>query len=307
MACPFPRCFLDDFVPTYVLIRALRDKGWKFGPRPIENWGKSPKLFGEKTSDMVKSRAYLHCLVNIDVLKKRGLKRLSSLQCSKYYRVILKAAKPADIPLDDDSAAYDVIVKTLAILDDVPRTLTALMDIDAESDEGDLSLQDQENLERGALTVASVENPRVTHPLSMQRHALGDISNNASDNIGNASVEEAATVPRVFETHHKLNGCAVCIETHLTPGEKGYYSRYTVACNYPGHWCMLRGGCRKRRNMGAAQTRLGPMEPIAYLGVWLGKACNALDRANHVHCRLDPSKEEVIAYMLAKAWDCNAQ
>ena len=94
----------------------------------------------------------------------------------------------------------------------------------------------------------------------------------------------------------KVENLAVHIESHLEQGEKKYYRRLTIECPESERHC----GCSRRRNTGEAQTRLGPMEPYAFLGVWA--RCSPLCSDRLEHMEFEPPDDLVKAYMTEHHW-----
>ncbi len=107
---------------------------------------------------------------------------------------------------------------------------------------------------------------------------------------------------RPLITH--LEGVPVWEDVHGTPGSAGGYRRFFVRCPLAGGAHEMGGQCgpcAKRRGTGPAQTAgIGPMEPFAYLGVWLRRASDFASRGEHVRYR--PSPDTVAAYARERGW-----
>ena len=109
-----------------------------------------------------------------------------------------------------------------------------------------------------------------------------------------------AVVPR--DVVVQVGGVDIVKDTHLEPGMKGHYSRFKARC--PHH--LGNPPCTKARNCGASQTAtFGEMEPAAYLGVWLQRRDDFVDRASHM--AYAPALREIQAFMLEQGWPMRAQ
>ena len=87
----------------------------------------------------------------------------------------------------------------------------------------------------------------------------------------------------------------------MTPGEKGHYKRWEVTCPY--HPPVAGRPCRKRRNIGAAQTsRFGPMEPAAYLIAWVRNAPFYEDREHCSDANAHPKAADIETVMREQGW-----
>ena len=80
---------MDSEAPLLMIMRELHLRGWTRGDAPAVHTLDSPKFYGSKA--FIHRKAYMQCLLGLDVLVDSGLRRLSSKQPIAYYKLLLKA------------------------------------------------------------------------------------------------------------------------------------------------------------------------------------------------------------------------
>jgi len=101
-----------------------------------------------------------------------------------------------------------------------------------------------------------------------------------------------------------LNSCIKVEVSEGTIRQKDTYTRLVALCPLAGtlHKCGhgKKNVCQKKRNFGPTQCRLGPFEPLAYLGVWIKEASQCDSNTSHIH--YTPTKEKILAFMKEMGW-----
>ena len=95
----------DGQVPTLALLETLKERGWRIGQPAAPHTLTSSRVFA--TPDPVASKAYLRCLVGLDVLiKDRGLPDLPVSEVREYYELVLDAKEPGTVPRGQKAHVY---------------------------------------------------------------------------------------------------------------------------------------------------------------------------------------------------------
>ena len=94
-------------------------------------------------------------------------------------------------------------------------------------------------------------------------------------------------------------------ESHLAPGQPGYYRRVAIRCPHKHHRGGQDGGaakpCHKMRNWGPNQTaQFGHMEPVGFLAAWVTKGLELSDRESHM--AYVPSRADIEQAMREHGW-----
>ena len=113
----------------------------------------------------------------------------------------------------------------------------------------------------------------------------------------------SAAEPTGYLQHVALTGIpgfTLLQDERLKLGQAGHYRRVAVMCPLCESLHKRDKPCKKYRNVGVAQTKLGPQEPVAYLAVWAASA-RRITTARH-HIAFGPSPVQVEEYMRSKGW-----
>ena len=106
------RELLSDDAPVVSILKCLTLRGWSPGPAPTEHTNDSEKCFGVR--QFVTFRAYLQCLIQIDVLRQQGLTHLKSQQKPVYYQCVLCSNEPATVLTDQPDTYYNSLLRGAA-------------------------------------------------------------------------------------------------------------------------------------------------------------------------------------------------
>ena len=293
--------------------------GWGRGFAPRLHLEDTPKLFGQARFSQKKH--YLQCLVAGPRLRERGLLALPSRQSSWYYRAVLAAEDPASVEQGLSVKEYKALLdsdgqdpRPVALEDD--GGIPALEDAAGSDEESDAELAvrlpghgsdfvlqpevrlplppcgaDQQGVGQSVPAVAE----GAARPVGSQSRARSFSSSSTS------SSSSCMGVPGQFvQARQPVHDC-IKVEQHLTPGQDGYYRRYTTQCPLARtHHCSV-VACGKRRNCGQAQMgQLGPAAPEAFLMVWRSAASSFSTKLDHQ--RWSPSEADVRRYMVEQGW-----
>ena len=188
--------------------------------------------------------------------------------------------------------------------DDVVREMLSVawnVDVDAAFGSGSKPPTGKERV-RGRKRQRAAD-PEPSHAKRERRHvedpATSDhvVTTGAAASATSAAPEDlvdpGADAPlRSRPTPFFLEGQRVSEEFYA--GAKQSYHRIRVTC-------IRHKNCGRGRNIGELQCRnFGPLEPYAYLGVWLRKGIGQGERGQHVQC--DVKLSEVEAYMDEMGW-----
>jgi hypothetical protein len=297
--CVSLRNVLLSDTPAWPLMQSLWGEGFRYGKPPIEHTSHARTLtfMGEAESDFIARKPYLQCLLSFPSLRKKGLKKLNTVQNQAYYKCVLRSDAPSTVPLQAKDEEYKAI---LAESDSAPKDeCKAFLDHGAAA----LTLGDGRRDDNASGSEDDVHVPlrrRQGHRLPGHRRTVvydscsdseAEMSDDDAFDGSHDHIEDVDTVQTTFE----VEGQRVYQETHLQPGQRGHYVRYKVRCPYHnrprGKWCS------RCRNIGPAQCALGKNAPIAYLGVWLKHHNEFESAAKHISdCK--PSMQDVHAYMV---------
>ena len=98
-----------------------------------------------------------------------------------------------------------------------------------------------------------------------------------------------------------IEGVPCTYDSFGVKGNPNYYERLTVKCPLRLTSHKHQRACQKKRNTGKTQTTpYGPLQPMAYLGVWLREGCNFPNKL--AHQAYEPTLSEVEAYMRHQGW-----
>lgn len=316
---------IDVAIPALVVVERLLSRGWRLGARRVPpHTLQSPRVFC--SCKFVAMKAYLQCLLVLPTLLQHAdFTELPSCAPAAYYACVLRATDPACVPRHCTQAQYNVILRncdigTPASGHEVPITAEEQLEA-TESEDCPISAMVGVDTAEEAATAHSqlLRRPVSGPPLSElvpvldggsaceDKGAVSASSSMASSSSMVAGLDDicAATgVPVITAVPviTRVEGVRLITDVHGEFGQVGYYRRFRVTCPAAcfGH-CSSRGVCSKRRGTGPAQTaHFGPLEPVAYLGVWLRQSDSCASRQSHM--AFQPSVAQVQAYMIEQGW-----
>ena len=298
---------MDDLTPTMFVIRALQRAGWlRHADIPALHTSTSLKHFGE--SNFVRRRSYLQCLLSLDTLRERGLAELSSSQAPSYYRLVLTAATPGNIPVNQGSRHYDAMVKEM---DSLPIMLQPVAAEESDED-SDLPIgsadpdhvlpppaaarTQQSGLASSSSRVAS-SGLATQHGGNPADSASVFSKNEVTSDDVNMSVASAESFPSVTLSN-------IHYEEHWDARRKCSVKRLVATCplGETNKKHFVRGCCcQKFRSIGQRQELgLGQRAIEAFLGCWLASRDSFPNREAHV--KWNPSKSQIKQFMTQQGW-----
>ena len=290
---------MDSEAPLLMIMRELHLRGWTRGDAPAVHTLDSPKFYGSKA--FIHRKAYMQCLLGLDILVDSGLERLSSKQPIAYYKLLLKSTRPASVPLNKKALEYEELGQDCNIVIDIRGELPAAPhEGDEESDapmgEGGPPCHALMNIGPQVDGAGNALMDRVDGSDSAEQASEDEAESSASSS-GSSEVLGDQRLPRRPITSLPN----IAIEEHLEPGQRGYYIRLRIMC--PFRNCKHSGSweCRRNRNFGHWQTRhFGQREPEAFLGAWAEAAPRF--RSRRAHIKWSPSTNDVKAFMQRQGW-----
>ena len=281
---------MTDDVPTFVALRELHRRGFRAldDPLPLEWSDGSPKHFGHWKTDFVNRRHFLMCLINWESLRDKGLTALPTNQPHAFYKLLMKAPEPSQIPLKLSNAEY------ISICDGGPIPQPVLPVEDFE---------EQEAIEDHIAALEIDDVVCVARPAKRRRTVTGrSLAASSSTVVTVCSTEVtdpnevSASASSVRQGHNQATGVfigskQVFLEQHLIRGQKGAYCRFILACSkHTGADVQSGKSCKKHRNVDVSLGVQGVRESLAFLVAW------ALASNNGAH-----STFQVTSAMLADA------
>jgi hypothetical protein len=268
-------------------MRKLSDQGYQYGPLPptykLED---EPKYYGVREADFASRSRFLQCLVNLGVLIGRGLTSLRSDQGELYYTVLLKSAEPARVPLGASAKSLRMLIKgidpALALEDEDAHVLP----IEAIEDEQQGGIVQVPSRRRRPVenNEAPAKRRRALMPVGVPTTL---VDSDSGDEESRCSV--SGRTNSVF-----IEGLRIAIETHLVPGERGFYKRCIVPCTCANHWDADKGVCSRKRNIDVSEGEAGARSALAFLGVWVRMGVRLASRS--AHRRFRPSEKDIEIY-----------
>ena len=261
---------MEDDVPTYVAMRQLRIKGWELtnDSLPLEWKDGLPKVSATRKTDWVNRRFFFLCLINWESLKGRGLNALPTDKPHAYYKLLLKAAEPAQVTLTLTNKEY----LSICNVGPVPEPVLALDDQEHEDIEMDNAVASDE-----------FDLPPAKRQRTTKAQASPALADEGSSSSSSAPLPEQEEVPPVQQGFSSFSGVfisssEVVLEKHLKRGEKGSYCRLIVPC-------LAHIGCKKRRNVDTEKGLLGVKEALAFLAHWSSSSSSYSDKT---HIKFQP-------------------
>ena len=299
---------MDELTPTMFVIRALIRAGWlRHADIPAYHTSTSPKHFGD--SKFVQRRSYLQCLLSLDTLRERGLAELSSSQAPSYYRLVLKAATPGNIPINQGSRQYDAMVKDMDSPVPIILQPVAAEESDEDSDlpigseDPDHVLPPSASARTQQCGLASSSSRVASAGVAIQHGGNPDDSasvvskNEVTSADVNMSVASAESFPSVVLSN-------IHYEEHWDARRQCSVKRLIATCPLGGsnkkHF--VRGCCcQKFRSIGQRQELgLSQRAIEAFLGCWLARRDSFPTREAHI--KWNPSKSQIKQFMMQQGW-----
>ena len=278
---------LEDNIPTWTLYKELHDRGYRKGDCPFQYMQGSPLFLGPDGTDFVTRRAFLQCLVNLPLLQSRGLSALTSSASEGYYKCVLKAPRPDDIPSNAHLSDY------AKMLQDIRGGSVEVLPLENGNGSGSEDSGAEALPVRKKLRIVHAGHsklPPCSVPIRSRRLlAVTDHSDDPrSPSPGpppSSDSDEGPSRGRVRRfTGVRLEGSSVLQEEHLEQGERGYYFRLSVNCHCATHRSLRNTKvkkCRKRHSVKLSLGRDGVIAALAYLGAWLEEGSRRGSREDH--------------------------
>ncbi len=231
-------------------------------------------------------RSYLQCLLVLDDWSSRGLLALPSGQGAAYYRLVLRAASPEEVPVGGSVGQYRALQDMatagpqLAISDGVLDEAGSDMDIPIAGRAGGAPLLGQEVAGPPARPVSPTRGLEAEVTESSAASSSSSTASSTSSVSSSTSDDEVA--PCTERLWPLLPG--VSLDERLQPGQLGHYKRLLIKCPlaHSQHWDADRP-CQKYRGLGEGQMRqFGRREPEGYLSAWAAAAGQFESRGAHV-------------------------
>ena len=274
--------------PAMILMRALRDTGWITGKAPVLHTAISRKVYA-----IGGPKSYMQCLLELARPLEAGIEGVRSGQHALYYSALVTTRTPSLVLPDMKVAYYTAIVKGASPVDVALECAPSQSEVLADEDDG------------GDIVCTSASSWSARHG---QDRAVNHATQEAAMPMlvmeeGDTEDIIATAGPTTYLQHVALTGIpglTLLQDEHLTPGQAGHYRRVAVMCPLCDSLHKRDKPCKKYRNVGVAQTRLGPQEPVAFLAVWAANA-RRFTTARH-HIAFAPSPAQVEEYMRSKGW-----
>ena len=306
-------------VSALACLESLFSAGWALSAsqQPEVHTSDSPRAFF--VDDPVRAKAYLMCLVALpELLKTHGDGVPSKKQAGFYMNLLNIGVDAEDKALEDAAGTQGAIEESraplVAIEDGAARGVkrkrqsSAPQNKKKETTKKDIQAKNDEDILR-ELSIALVGGPKVseglvevTPPPSLLDKGQCDrteqpappAATDTQTHSQAASSGDAMNVeciecgPANWVLPLELEGVKVTFEKH---NREQVYQRIMVKCPQ-----KLHHRCFKKRNIGGPQTcNFGPIEPYAYLGLWLrkGQTDDCFEHKN----KFEPDKEKLEAYI----------
>lgn len=237
----------------------MDNRGFAIGdPLPLQWDDEAPKMLGGKETDFVNRRFFLLCIVNWDALKARGLNALSTRQPHAYYKLLMKSAEPANVPLQLSHSEY------VALCDGKPLPEPAMPIADIEEP---LAIENCESL-----PVPDSAPPPKRRRIIAQSLEEGDgsvSSSSSSSSTESTVVGSFAKKGTTVATGVYIGSKQVFLERHLSRGMRGGYCRLILPCaKHIGALSASGKQCQKKRNVNVSLGLQGVRESLAVLVAW---------------------------------------
>ena len=242
-------------------------------------------------------KSYWQCLLELPRLFASGVEGVRSRQHPLYYAALRSTKTPSLVRPDMKVSYYTAIVQGASPTDAAmawgPSSCTF----------GPPELDDSDDLVivSGHSSGSSWHAPERAKRASTCATPEAKSPENVAEDPEDVLVSTAK--PTGFRQHVAITGIPglpLLFDEHLTPGQAGHYRRVAVMCPLCDSRHQRDKPCKKYRNIGEAQTSLGPQEPVAYLAVWAGQAQRFATAKQHIAFR--PSPEVVKEYMRSHGW-----
>lgn len=274
-----------------IVVRALRDNGWRAGHADAMHTATSSKVNDMGGPEM---KNYWQCLLELPRLLEHGLEGVCSRQHPLYYTALRSTKTPSLVLPDMKVSYYTAIVQGASPLDAAmgcaPGKSQVIVDEDDSDDVIFMSRPSAGSSRQGQERAGT----HATHAAAM--HPKRDADD--PEDVVVFTAQPTGVPPHVALTG--VPGLTLLHDEHLKPGQAGHYRRVKVMCPLCDSLHKRDNPCQKYRNLGPAQTALGPQEPVAYLAVWAGSAQRFTTASQHIAFR--PSPAQVKEYMRSQGW-----
>ena len=227
-------------------------------------------------------KSYWQCLLELPRLLEHGIEGVRSGQHPLYYTALRTTRTPSLVLPDMKVAYYTAIVQggspVDAALGCAPSKSQVIVD---EDDSDDLTC-----VSESAGSSRHGKERAGTHATHAKAMPPENVAEDPDDDL--ISTAE----PIGYLQHVALTGIPglTLLTEHLKPGQAGHYRRVAVMCPLCDSLHKRDKPCKKYRNVGVAQTKLGPQEPVAYLAVWAANARRFTTARQHIAFRPSPAQ-----------------
>ena len=269
-------------------------------------------------------KPFLQCLATLEQLLDRGLSSLLPGLPTAYYKLLLRATRPQDIPVNHTAVEYTrlLALKGPVSLDEadspseiVPLDNWASSDVPMSAPASGMDTPWQARArghahgQRAAIAAhhaGSAMWPATQRMLKKAKTAeaslrAAPLHDAPRDDLGSGLAGPSGAASGAAKKRKRgsssqrvgqIEGQELRLEERGSEGARGSYRRYIVTCPYHTDADTL---CWKKRNTGKTQTKsLGQAEPRIYLGTWLSRAADYVTRKDHMDWK--PGLADVRAY-----------
>ena len=297
-------------MPALAVLQRLLNTGWSLAEaEPLVHTAESPRELSSVACGPTRKHCW-RCLLRLGHLLDSGLTGLHSGQRWEYYYLLLHSNDPVSVPVNLSAKQYTALMKKgsdTAIDDaesDSSSSAPVMESIGATPVRGlaigpkrrRVSSGDTEDL-RSLLGIAGIG---PSEPMEME--ATEAEASAVAPPASAALHTELPPPPSEHGMEFTVQGIVFTVSkwplvaTSFGPAQ---YTRYIVRCPLSGN-DPLHKGCKKYRNAGPNQCKLGAWEPIAYLCQWVNEAKQCQTRQEHIaHV---PKQRTVRQFMIANNW-----
>jgi len=239
-------------------------------------------------------KSYWQCLLELPRLLEHGIEGVRSRQHPLYYTALRSTKTPSLVRPDMKVSYYTAILQGASPLDApmgcAPSKSQVIVDEDDKDDMVCVSRPSSGFSRHGHKRAGT----HATHAPAMPPE---NVAEDPDDDLI-STAEATGYLQHVALTG--IPGLTLLHDEHLKPGQAGHYRRVAVMCPLCDSLHKRDKPCKKYRNLGVEQTKLGPQEPVAYLAVWAASAERFTTATQHIAFK--PSPAQVEQYMRSRGW-----